>query len=88
MLYTISDNSVVEELTVLWQAACQLRYILVKTLMKAERSQILKLNLRVIGAYMLLSHGCCYQNISNSIAMAALLEYIDLCTTFTPQIKG
>ena len=30
MLYTISDNLVAEELTVLWGAACQLRYILAK----------------------------------------------------------
>jgi len=28
MLHTISDNSVIEELTFLWQAACQSRYIL------------------------------------------------------------
>ena len=30
MLYAISDNLVVEELIVLWGAACQLRYILAK----------------------------------------------------------
>jgi len=48
MLFTISANSVAEELTFLWRAACQLRYILAKRFMRVRRSLSLRLNLKVI----------------------------------------
>ena len=71
-----------EELIILWQAACQSMYILAKRFTRVGRKSRLEaefegdISLNFVTSWLL------YWNISISIAMAALLEHVDLFVVY------